>query len=114
MTAQEYLDLLIKSCEDGTFPSEDKNGDCAYRGENGKKCAVGLLISDELYDRYKGGLEGLKVGAIAYVVKIPEGLTLNNLREIQRIHDFNTHDLTNMKQRFLDYFSTILNVVPSC
>ncbi|WP_018420706.1 MULTISPECIES: hypothetical protein [Paraburkholderia] len=29
--------------------SEDENGSCRLRGNNGRKCAVGSLISDEFY-----------------------------------------------------------------
>jgi len=30
----------------------DAGATCSYRDENGNKCAVGCLISDELYDSY--------------------------------------------------------------
>lgn len=35
------------------------DGDCAYRGFNGTKCAIGVLISDEHYD---SNLEGNGIG----------------------------------------------------
>ena len=50
MTKQEYYDLLARSAKDGMFPSVSSTGDCAYRGEGGKKCAAGVLIPDEMYD----------------------------------------------------------------
>lgn len=37
---------LLKQNERAT----DEYGSCAYRGENGKKCAIGCLIPDDLYD----------------------------------------------------------------
>jgi hypothetical protein len=59
MTPQEIFDTVVQhlrkqgsksllteqQCRDLMEPP----GACAYRGENGKKCAAGILISDEEY-----------------------------------------------------------------
>ena len=38
--------------------SEDQNGSCRLRGAQGRKCAIGSLVSDECY---KPALEGLGI-----------------------------------------------------
>jgi hypothetical protein len=51
---QEYYDQLMAACDDGTFPSyapdEGNSNGCWYRSPDGKRCAVGIRIPDELYD----------------------------------------------------------------
>lgn len=54
---------------------------CAYRGEEGRSCAVGCLISDEEYDQ---GMEGRSV---EYVFDISEGAKADLLEGLQCIHD---------------------------
>lgn len=51
ITPEEYKNILYKAIEDKLVPSLNENGMCAYRGKNGTKCAVGLLIPDEEYDK---------------------------------------------------------------
>jgi len=61
------------------------NGLCAYRGENGKKCAIGALISDEDLT------EELNKTPVFYseVRDLPslKGLSLVFLTNLQEIHD---------------------------
>lgn len=38
---------------------------CAYRGEKGRKCAVGHIIPDELYDRELEGCSAQKADVLA-------------------------------------------------
>lgn len=54
-SAQEYLDLLVATSLAGGFPSTKRDPatnepTCLYRGEDGKKCVVGHVIPDEMYD----------------------------------------------------------------
>ena len=61
---------------------------CAYRGDNGLKCAVGCLISDEDYDP---SMEGLSVreGAVRDW-RFKRGYTMFGelLLRLQEVHDF--------------------------
>lgn len=59
---------------------------CAYRGDNGRKCAVGCLIPDSEYDPY---IEGLGVGTIGkkYFPKSLMGIDRAFLAKMQSIHD---------------------------
>jgi hypothetical protein len=49
MTDQEIFDTVAKHLLTQKAKALSENGTCAYRGENGTKCAVGCLISDEDY-----------------------------------------------------------------
>lgn len=64
--------------------------DCMYRGEGGKMCAVGCLISD---GNYSWDLEGTQVTSM-YVMDAIENSGFNNdlydidlLKSMQNIHD---------------------------
>lgn len=88
LTKQEYYDLLVRSASDGTFPSLDGDGSCLYRGPEGARCAVGLLIPD---DRYTEELEGKVPGhnAVYQALEgsVPAGLTERDLTAVQLCHD---------------------------
>jgi hypothetical protein len=87
MTAQEYYDALCTAAYDGTFPSVTEKGECLYRGPNGTRCAVGLLIPDEAYFP---ALEGMNVRHFfekVNVLDVPEGFDLFDLMEVQARHD---------------------------
>ena len=70
---------------------------CAYRGEGGLKCAIGCLITDEVYHR---SLEGhsfspVKRGGIIDKALIDSGITgISDIQalmlyDLQRLHDTN-------------------------
>ncbi len=86
MTKQEYYDLLMRSAGDGTFPSVDAEGTCLYRGPNGKKCAIGVLIPDEKYTPH---LEGQRAVEVLHLcgTSAPAGIEWYDLCKIQRDHD---------------------------
>lgn len=54
-TAQEVFDIvaahLLKQNQKSKRFIKDSFGHCAYRGDNGLKCAAGCLIPDEIYNR---------------------------------------------------------------
>lgn len=89
MTKQEYYDLLVRSARDGTFPSYNGSS-CRYRlnqhASCKQRCAIGLLIDDENYDKTIEGL-GIYNSEIEKVVKYPEGLIRSDLCDVQAIHD---------------------------
>lgn len=49
MTNQEILNLVYPAIVKQGGMSVGSDGFCAYRGENGMRCAVGWLIDDENY-----------------------------------------------------------------
>jgi len=50
MRVKEYFDLLVKTSEEGGFPSvHGIYSTCKYRNECGRKCAIGILIPDSEY-----------------------------------------------------------------
>lgn len=57
---------------------------CAYRGENGTKCAVGCLIPD---DKYYPAIEGITYTNSLIVTLLPEMEYTFLLRELQLVHD---------------------------
>jgi hypothetical protein len=89
MTKQEYYDLLVRSAGDGTFPSM-VDGICRLREDLTKtcprRCAIGLLISD---DSYNEGLESLGPRAVWNMVDFvrPEGMVWDDLVDILEVHD---------------------------
>jgi len=50
LTAQTIFDTVVDHLFTQGRPAVAGNGFCAYRGANGAKCAVGILIPDDLYD----------------------------------------------------------------
>ncbi len=89
-TAQEIFDIVTTGLLTQGKASESKDGGCAYRGEDGCKCAIGFLISDE---QYRGCYEGLAVGALLTNHLLPTELDQEFMHHnpliyrLQRLHD---------------------------
>jgi hypothetical protein len=49
LTRQEILDKVVEHFRAQGGPAVTKRHTCAYRAEDGKKCAVGVLIPDSFY-----------------------------------------------------------------
>lgn len=60
MTNQELFDKVATHLLKQGRRSVRANGECAYRGKDGLRCAIGVLIPDDKYGR---GLEGLSSDA---------------------------------------------------
>lgn len=97
-TRQEAFDIIyahaLSMKEKSTF--SDKNGVCAYRGQGGNKCFIGVLIPDE---EYKESFERRGVAQQSedgtFVILSAAGLSEEDLAfacELQDIHDLNTKD----------------------
>ena len=91
-TQQEVVDTVAKHLREQGERSmaEDGDGDpmCAYRGEAGRMCAIGCLISD---GRYRPQWEGIGVNhSMANVVYGREAGANERrlLRALQNLHDF--------------------------
>jgi hypothetical protein len=82
MNAQEIFDTVAAHlAKQGRPAVSDAAGGCAYRGDDGAKCAVGCLILDE---EYSSKMEGLLISQVA-----PERLRsfLPLLENLQEAHD---------------------------
>lgn len=84
----------------------DSDGMCLYRGEGGKRCAVGCLIPDEAYSE---SLEGYGIGslevqaALKGVVDFSDGASsesLGLLQALQLLHDDDEIDPTAWEESF--------------
>jgi hypothetical protein len=94
LTLQEIFDTVSKHLLIQKERSYDPvNGWCMYRGPRGLKCAVGILISDDLYDE---AMENEPVGFLFSSrrdVIVGSGIDADSneacrlLRELQFMHD---------------------------
>jgi len=109
VTKREYYDLLVKCCDDGTFPSVNPGGACAYRGPDDKRCAVGVLIPDAAWEKVKHltfsnwhGTHPANVSPVELLAgplldagfdlaAAVEDLTVEDLRRVQYTHDEAAH-----------------------
>jgi len=88
MTAQELFDIVFKHLMSQNARSMMGNGiTCAYRGEGGLKCAIGVLIPDE---DYREDMERLAAQNL-----LAKGACLRHLAahhelidKLQHIHDY--------------------------
>ena len=91
MTDQETFDFVVRALRKQGGPSlmPDLKG-CAYRGKDGRKCAVGQILPDE---DYVEDLEGLPVRSLEsdrnpitqWVLE--QGLNVRLLSDLQCAHD---------------------------
>lgn len=88
MTNQEAFDKVKAHLLLQNSRALYKNRGCCYKDQNGKKCAVGCLIPDELYeDRFEGS------GVIELLRKstnlraLFDGLDAIFLMDLQLVHD---------------------------
>ncbi len=80
---------VIAQGEQSNLPNSDS---CAYRGENGKKCAVGHLISDAAYSAHLenktiNNEQVRKAISLSQEYPLSEG-EANILAQIQCAHDY--------------------------
>lgn len=87
MTAQEVFNEVKDHLLSQKEQSRSENGCCAYRGEDGLKCAIGCLLPDELcFPEF----EGQSIFGIINYNEILEFLGdthVSLLEELQSIHD---------------------------
>jgi hypothetical protein len=84
MTKQEYFDLLVKTSKEGGFPANSIYGGCYYRSPEGKKCTIGLLIPDPLYNSAMEFVDITKI--IPYIVPV-DGFMIDDYCLVQSTHD---------------------------
>lgn len=87
MMKQEYLELLIKTSAEGGFPAIDYDGVCSYRAPDGRRCAVGLVIPDDVYSEDMEGDNVLDISDDYDLGELVEGVNLMQLHGLQKSHD---------------------------
>jgi hypothetical protein len=99
VTLQEIFDRTVRHLYQQGGPAYyqpeiDRPPSCAYRGDNGRKCAAGIWIPD---DHYSTALEGMLIDSTSNIVRLENPLRLalilkqDNelllLSHLQRAHD---------------------------
>ena len=83
MNHQEMFDIAARGIIAQGGPSVS-NGGCRYRSANGRRCAAGFFLTDEVYNVEMEGHNA------AFVFNDVEGFNSNDrifLRKLQRVHD---------------------------
>lgn len=89
MNAQQVFDKVADHLWTQGVPSIDAlSGYCMYRGEEGRSCAVGCLIPDDVYSQ---SMEDLRVAALvgAFGTRLPPFIKehVELLSRLQSVHD---------------------------
>jgi hypothetical protein len=87
MDAQRIFDIVARHL----FTQGERalaDGVCAYRGGAGRKCAVGVLIPDSLYNPKLEGRTLCKASVEFYGFPDYFNTNFGLLRSLQRVHDF--------------------------
>lgn len=101
MNKQEVFDKIVNHMLTQNAKAQDVKGICMYRGEEGRMCAVGCLITDEAYspDIEKNAadteevLQALRNSGIDIAPWSPSNTDTQFLYEIQQIHDYTNVDV---------------------
>ena len=75
----------------------DRDGSCLYRGPNNRKCAIGWLIADKLYNPF---FEALDLSLVLNKLSADKQLTKLSshfLHDLQLVHDENSVTAKNGK-----------------
>lgn len=81
-TAQEIFDTVARHLIAQGAQSITDDGHCRYRADDGKRCAVGCLFTDE---EYRPSMEGHGVSSVMLPGRLKPHSML--LRDLQRVHD---------------------------
>jgi hypothetical protein len=95
MNQQEIFDTVVAHLRQQRCKAVDVDGNCRYRTEDGKKCAVGCLIQD---DEYYEWMEGSQIGNLFVATRTISALkplrerlfsedNLPLLHALQKAHD---------------------------
>jgi hypothetical protein len=101
MDTQAVVNKVLKHLWDqGRVSHEPYVGGCAYRGMDGTKCAIGILIPDEIYSP---NMEGMSFHQLCRqhnaVANLPEIQAIKQVGEVlQQLHD-NLQGTSNFRKR---------------
>lgn len=109
MTDQQVFDTVLTHLRRQGMRSATLEG-CAYRGENGNKCAVGILIPDALYTE---SIENMGIGHITEMGGLEACLHREggrgDLARILHTFNFTNLDLLGELQLAHDYHMPLVN-----
>jgi hypothetical protein len=88
MDAQRIFDIVARHLFTQGERALTDGGACAYRGKTGRKCAVGVLIPDSLYNPKLEGHSLCKASVEFYGFPDYFNTYFGLLRSLQRVHDF--------------------------
>jgi hypothetical protein len=90
---QKMFDMVVRHLLGQRAKAVDELGQCRYRAPDGRRCAIGSLVTDAVYSPLmegRGAGHQIVVGvleAAGYVVLGPTGVGEGFLRDLQHIHD---------------------------
>lgn len=101
MNKQDVFDKIVIHMLTQNAKAQDDFGTCMYRGNEGRMCAVGCLITDEAYspDIEKNAadteevLQALRNSGIEVASWSQSNADAQFLYEIQQIHDYTDVDI---------------------
>lgn len=91
-TKQATFDKVALHLLNQGMKSVSDSGDCMYRGGNGRSCALGCLISDDVYDDSVEGESSRNIGVLNMLYQSNPAIIgidkIHDLMEdLQRVHD---------------------------
>ena|SRR5271166_1739270 len=96
VSVQEVFDKvaahLLTQKQKSTFP---KSGTCAYRGRDGLKCAIGVLINDAVYDASIERFDVMRPEIIKALALSGVNVDVQMLADLQLTHD--TYDVCDWR-----------------
>jgi hypothetical protein len=101
-THQQAFDLVVEHAHGMDEPSMLWGIDtdtCAYRGEGGRKCFIGALIPDDLYEERFDAEEGGHSVETLVEEGLVRGVSVGLLKDMQDVHDFSIQSAWGIRLR---------------
>ena len=112
MNTQELFNKAVGGIYEQGEQSLDAEGACRYHGENGTKCAIGMLIDDT---HYKPAMEGCTIRSEEIRSAVEDSIgrelmleELHLLIDLQNMHD-GAHAWHSAEEGFKKYFLLAAN-----
>lgn len=108
-TKKKMIAVIKREFKGKSFIDRSNGITCAYRGEDGTKCAVGMFIPDNLYhsamDSDEAGTTIQHIVNLSPKLKQVLPLNIKALEEFQTIHDQLENAFSNdeQKQELIDW-----------
>lgn len=114
LTAQQIFDKVAEHLLKQNDRCMSAKSVCSYSGDNGLKCAVGVLIPDELYDRSMEGQSYSSIYGGSLSAALTKGgvdlkLCIPLLNGLQRLHD---HEKVSAWRAALVALAHVFNLNP--
>lgn len=104
---QQHFETMVRGLAaqgwEQSMRTADYGPQCAYRGDEGRKCAAGHLLPDE---KYSPDMESQTCSSALVSSALPADVLLNHLSTCQGMHDRNNNPV-EMRQAFIDFASRV-------